>query len=231
MQTIRLKTVSTIDAVCEMLEQDIYSLYFPPGSKITENNLTSRYGVSRNTVREAITFLLANGLLMKVANKGIFVREISLDDIKEIFYLRELLEAEAIKIVTASEAIPAELVRQAEKVKAIDPNDNWDANIRADLKFHQLLVQATGSSRLIRLYNSLFAEVKLCIYQSKNLSPARPENAVHHLEILAAMEKGDLKSALEMLSHHMEESVKSYTSNYLARSNSQKNQEKGDEKA
>ena len=222
METISLKTVSTIDALCDNLEQDIYSLYFPPGSKITENILTSRYGVSRNTVREAITFLLANGLLMKVANKGIYVREISLDDIREIFHLRGLLEAEAIKIVIASETIPAELVRQAEKVQAIDPNENWDANIKADLKFHQLLVQATGSSRLIRLYNSLFAEVKLCIYQSRSFSPGRPENAIHHLEILSAMEKGDLDGALKWLDHHMKESIKSYTLNYQSRNNSQK---------
>ena len=67
MSTVRLNTVSTVDAICAMLEDDIYSLHYPPGARISEKDLTNRYGVSRNTVREAIAFFLSNGLLEKVA--------------------------------------------------------------------------------------------------------------------------------------------------------------------
>ena len=48
---IELKTVSTIDALSERIESDIFSRYYAPGAKITENDLASRYAVSRNTVR------------------------------------------------------------------------------------------------------------------------------------------------------------------------------------
>ena len=75
MTDIQLQTVSTIDAIRQMIEQDIYSLHFLPGDKIVESDLARRYGVSRNTLREAVAFLQASGILMKVPNKGVFVKK------------------------------------------------------------------------------------------------------------------------------------------------------------
>ena len=117
---MQLKTVSTVDAVCKALENDIFQLHFPAGSKITENDLVSRYGVSRNTLREAIAYLLSSGLLVKVANKGVYVKEITQDDIQELFHLRELLETEALRTVYACGFIPIDLMHQVEVLEGMD---------------------------------------------------------------------------------------------------------------
>ena len=187
MSTVRLNTVSTVDAICAMLEDDIYSLHYPPGARISEKDLTNRYGVSRNTVREAIAFFLSNGLL----------------------------ESEAIRMIMPSGPVPPELFRAAEDVCKIDPAVDWKASINADMAFHKLLVQCSKSERLVRLYESILAEVKLCVYQSYEFIvlkyvPVRTENAAQHMSILRAMQAGDLGLALKQLSIHIDSAVNRY---------------------
>ena len=106
MDRVTIKTVSAVEAVSDMLEEDIYSLTFKMGEKIKESDLVERYGVSRNTLREAMAYLVSKGLLEKVANKGIYVKSILPADIEDIFHLRELLEGEAIRRVIRSGAVP-----------------------------------------------------------------------------------------------------------------------------
>lgn len=207
---VELKTVSTIDALSERIESDIYSMYYAPGAKITETDLTSRYAVSRNTVREAIAFLLSSGLLIKVANKGVYVRKISIDDIREIFTLRGLLESEAVRSITAYGIIPSSLFYLAEEVQSVNPENDWLHYIQADIKFHETLVEAADSPRLKRLYETILAEVKLCMYQSRNFVPLRKENSSAHLHLLNAMENDNLEEGLNILHHHMEQAIDSY---------------------
>lgn len=210
MSYVPLKTVSTIDALCQMLENDIYSLQFAPGSRITENDLTTRYGVSRNTVREAIAYLLSNGLLIKVANKGVYVKELNIDDVRDIFTLRGLLEAQAVRSIVSSGIIPMDLINVAEEIETISEKTDWTAHVTLDINFHRQLVEAADSPRLMRLYESIVAEVKLCIYQSHSIIPLKQENASAHMQLLRAMEQENLDEALEILSHHMEQAIESY---------------------
>ena len=106
MEKAALRTVSTVEAISNMLEEEIYSLRYTMGEKLTEAELVSRYNVSRNTLREAMTYLTSKGLLERVTNRGIYVKEILADDVAEIFHLRELLELEAIRQIIASGAVP-----------------------------------------------------------------------------------------------------------------------------
>ena len=102
MEREQLRTVSTVEAVSTALEEDIYALRYEMGEKIKETDLVLRFNVSRNTIREALAYLTSKGLLEKVTNKGIYVKEIMAADIVEIFHLRQLLEAEAIREIIAS---------------------------------------------------------------------------------------------------------------------------------
>lgn len=210
MQQSCLKTISTVDAVYNALTNDILSMAFPPGAKIAETTLCERYGVSRNTLREGVSLLLAHGLLVKVPNKGIFVRSLELSDVQEIFRLRELLEREAIRCIVKSENIPIELV---EVVNIIDNNckeTDWDRCVEADIQFHNVLIKSANSPRLERLYDAIFAEVKLCIYQSRFVTDFNPLGASQHRELLIAMENGDLEAAYAVLCAHIDSALEHY---------------------
>lgn len=225
MDQIQLNTVSTVDAVCRALENDIFHLRYPPGAKITEADLTSRYSVSRNTIREAIAHLLSNGLLEKVANKGVYVRRITSDDLQELFRLRELLEMEAMTQIIRSGEIPSDLIRYAEALEQVDSSLYWDEKvmdsyIRADIRFHQALVEAAGSARLNRLYDTIIAEVMFCIYLVHRRIPMDgedlkrhklpPDRLNQHRRIVEALEKKDLALATEVISKHMKSACERY---------------------
>lgn len=204
------KVVSTVDAIYQTLADDIFSMRFPPGAKITEAALCSRYGVSRNTLREAVALLLSHGLLVKIANKGIYVRTLNYTDVKEIFRLRELLELEAIRSIMESGNIPIELVQLANAIDEHVTEDSWDAHLEADIRFHSRLISSANSPRLHRLYSAIFAEVKLCIYHSRHIVPLNPDNDSHHRKILNAMDGDDLETAQRLLSAHIQAAVESF---------------------
>lgn len=216
LQSIQVRPVSAVEAVCAALENDIYSINYLPGERIVEGDLASRYCVSRNTVREAVAFLISSGLLVKEVNKGIYVRKINSDDIREIFHLRELLENEAIRMILSCEAIPVELMQLAEKIEHIDPVVDWDAHIDADIAFHETLIKAAKSTRLAKLYDCIIAEVKLCIYQSHTKVPTKKENIHQHQEILKAMRQDDLQTATYLMSQHIESAIRSYEACFRA---------------
>ena len=210
MDRVTIKTVSAVEAVSDMLEEDIYSLTFKMGEKIKESDLVERYGVSRNTLREAMAYLVSKGLLEKVANKGIYVKSILPADIEDIFHLRELLEGEAIRRVIRSGAVPRKLYDLADLVSAYDPETHCVANLNADIEFHRCLIECAGSARLVKLYENQLSEVKLCIFQSQAFVAPRPENTVLHYRLLERVEAGDMQGALARLSEHMESAIATY---------------------
>ena len=210
MQETSLKTISTVDAVYNALTSDILSMAFPPGAKITETALCERYGISRNTLREGVSLLLAHGLLVKIPNKGIFVRKLELSDVQEIFRLRELLEHEAVRCIIKSENIPIELVQMVNIIENNCDEENWEQCVEADIQFHSTLVKSANSPRLERLYAAIFAEVKLCIYQSRFVTQFNPNGAAQHRQLLAAMESGDLQAAHDVLCQHIDSALKHY---------------------
>ena len=209
MDTLQLKTISTVDAVCRALEHDIF-FRFQPGEKITEAALNARYGVSRNTLREAMAYLLANGLLVKIANRGVFVREIERDDVREIFSLRALLEAEAVRRIAENGADTKKLSEKAELLEKMNPYDNWDEYVSADMEFHSLLVSTSDSPRLCRLYDAISREVMLCICQSRQHIPPTSVNKISHRSILDAISVKDSKQASSLLTEHIESAISNY---------------------
>ena len=215
LDTLQLKTVSTVDAVCRALEQDIY-FHFSPGEKITEAALNARYGVSRNTLREATAYLLSNGLLTKIANRGVFVREISREDVREIFSLRALLEAEAVRRIIKGDAAIGALSEKAVLLEKINPYDSWDEYVSADMDFHALLVSLSGSSRLCRLYDAIRAEVMLCICQSRQHIPPTAVNKITHKSILDAIAAKDAALAARFITNHIESAISNYEKGFDA---------------
>lgn len=222
MNPIQINTVSTVDAVKGALESDILSLYFAPGSKLTESDLSVRYSVSRNTVREAIAHLLAQGLLTKTANKGVFVRRFTVDDVQEIFHLRALLELEAVNTILSAKQAPIHLYQQVDRLEQINRQTFWDEYVKADIQFHNALVACANSPRLSRLYDTILTEVKLCIYQTRNYVQIPNETQSTHREILDAICNQHRDTAHTLLREHIEHVIKRYCGGLIAMANDTK---------
>lgn len=201
----RLKTVSLVDALTSAITESIFNLEYGPGQQITEVELASRFNVSRNTVREAIGNLISCGLLEKEANKGVFVKEITQSDVRDIFHFRKLLESEAVRIIIQNgRVIPPELQTSMEKME-IDPlvQTNWYRYISSDLNFHYELVKASKSPRLIRLYDAIRQEIILCLCQTKNVLIVNAKNMDEHRNFLEVLQTGTEAECAELIMNHI----------------------------
>lgn len=213
------RTVSIANTVQKALEDDIYSLVYLPGEKLTESDLASHYGVSRNTMRESFAYLITNGVLVKEVNKGVHVRRITAADIREIFHLRGLLEMEALEVLCTRDQLPEALVEALEDVEELEEKGDRIQSLQADIRFHEMLVKEAGSDRLLRLYQSILCEVRMCLVQSNYLVPIRQEKISQHRQILEAIKQKNVSAAKRLLSNHMDQAITNYECAYLSLQN------------
>src|SRR5262245_5296814 len=86
------------DTVYQTLREAIVARTFDPGEPLTEHDLCRRFGVSRTPVREALAKLERDRLVRVVPNKGAFVRTVSHHEIRELYEVREALEALVVRL-------------------------------------------------------------------------------------------------------------------------------------
>ncbi|MDP9999237.1 MULTISPECIES: GntR family transcriptional regulator [Pseudarthrobacter] len=115
------------DKAYASLREDIIEWRLAPGTVLAEVEQSERLGVSRTPVREALSRLSAEGLTTAAGGRGVVVTDISLDDIDEMFELRETLEGKAAALAaergerTVFERLHADLLRAPELISKDDP--------------------------------------------------------------------------------------------------------------
>ena len=124
----------------------------PPESRIVEQNLAEELNVSRTPVREAIQRLVHEGLLVSIPNLGTFIKRFSVNDVREIFEIREVLEGLAFR--NAAELFidteVAKLKRLAIKTDAYRERGEWSEAYRSDESFHRFIIDRSGNEELKR---------------------------------------------------------------------------------
>ena len=204
MERRQLRSVSVVEALVTALKEDVFRMEYQPGQQITEAELTERYGVSRNTVREAVAILSVSGLLVKEANRGVFVKRIEEADVREIFHFRSILECEAVRNIVRIGVVPDRLIRSMENIEK-DPmlRGDWYNFVRSDLDFHAELVHSAQSRRLERLYATIASEIMLCLCQSKNTLMLNPKNIYEHRRFIEVLQERDESAAVKIVTDHI----------------------------
>ena len=159
----QLRENSLSGVVRHEIERLILSGEQPTGSKVNENAIALRLGVSRGPVREACRALVELGLLDLIPNRGVFVRRMERHDVEEVYDLRAGLTGLAGSLL-ASRISDSEVERLRALVDEMDSAAE-DGDFRRfypiNLEFHDIILQQTGNSRLIKSYRSLVKEFQL----------------------------------------------------------------------
>src|SRR4051812_31976175 len=95
---------STAQRVADVLRDRVTEGMFQPGTRLSEEALREALGVSRNTLREAFRVLSHEGLLSYEFNRGVFVRTLSTEDIRDLYTVRRVLELAAVRNLKAAPA-------------------------------------------------------------------------------------------------------------------------------
>jgi DNA-binding GntR family transcriptional regulator len=197
------KTLSQI--AYQELRRRILILELAPNERLKEEEWAAKLGVSRTGIREALTRLLGEGLVRAGERGGFFVMQMTEKDIREVRALREVLETAAFDM--ACERVTEEELSGLEQTC----NDFGDlvrkgyhsGACECDLRFHHLLVAASGNRHLMEVYErSNIPLFHLKLGRSVMFTDDYQETEQEHRQILEALRKRDKAEGLKALKLH-----------------------------
>ena len=208
-----LQQTSLTTLVQRELERRILGGELVPGAKLIEAEIAAELGVSRGPVREAFRALEQASLVRTEKNRGVFVRQVSLEEANEIYEVRAALEG-LIGRLAARRIRP----EQVDKIRAVvkkmhavgrrggQPGDAI-AYYPLNVEFHGLLVEAARNRALQAYYRRIVNELDL--YRRETIARSAeniPVSTRDHEAIVNAVAKGDEKLAERLLYEHVIES-------------------------
>ena len=168
---------------------------------LTENYFAERFGISKSPVREALNRLESEGLITIVPRRGAFVVDLSIQDIEEIFDLREALETLVVKNAALDEKVLARMRAAVEAAKHYRAQNDKANYIRVDAAFHMTLVEACTNSRLKKILENMLNQMLIVRCRTFELTSHTSVN--QHLLILKALEKGKRDGAASLMAEHI----------------------------
>jgi DNA-binding GntR family transcriptional regulator len=186
----------------DVLREQILSGRFAPGLRLVEAALAEQLGVSRGTVRAALSELVHEGLVLQVAYTKWMVPELSAEDAWELYTLRGSLEGLAARLA-AERRTPvtmAALSDAYERLAGAVAGERRSAVATADLALHKTIVGITGHRRLIAQYKLIEQQVRHYIATSNAQIYDLHQIIDEHEPIVKAIMAGDAARA-ERLAH------------------------------
>jgi len=197
---------SMADQVYALLKEEIVTVVRQPGDLMGEADLAERYGVSKTPVREALRLLARDGWIVVLPRKGYLVRPLKLDDVREIFAMRLMLEP-AVAAEAAGKGDAEAIARLKGYVKEQGAGESIAKSLTAAANFHIELVAMAGNGRVSRALFDLFDEVRrlhFLLPQVESHITSREELTAHQ-RLVSALSTGDGVRAAELMRKHLSE--------------------------
>jgi GntR family transcriptional regulator, rspAB operon transcriptional repressor len=200
-----VKNVRHSDRAYEALKQKIIQLKLAPGAPLDENSLMEALEIGRTPLREALQRLSQEELVKNIPHKGYFVANINHGDPLHVFEVRKQLEAFSAHLAAQRasqedldemEAYLAELEREAD-------TGDFDWNLDADLRMHQLIARASGNPFLQQTLDRLFSlTIRLLYVNRLPVSFVKDELDIYRA-LLDAIKRHDPPAAAAAMIKHL----------------------------
>ena len=195
--------------VYENLKKRIITQTLKPGDPLNEGVLSKELKTSKTPVREALQHLEKDGFVENIPGKGSFVSKISVQDVREIFEIREILECEAVKrAAIKSDPDKIETIK-----KKFETESNGEKNSRNQLKagdrIHSFIFESLGNKRLLEYYNGLqehITRMRLNFFYQQHQERFE-QSFKEHLEIMDALITQDAPRAEKAMRDHLRNST------------------------
>lgn len=198
-------TPHSADSIAQDLATAIVEKRLPPGTWLREEALGRVYAVSRTKVRAALLTLSRDKLVEIIPDKGAFVSRPSVEEAREIFAARRLIEAEVVRLFVAR-ATPADYQRLEQHV-AVERSTLGGAaagSTRESLlgDFHVVLAEACGNRTLAEFVRELVSRSSLIamLYHSSNDPHCSSDE---HAEFLRTAQRGNVETAVRSMCGHL----------------------------
>jgi DNA-binding GntR family transcriptional regulator len=185
--------------IAAALRAEIARGVLPPGTRIPEMEFTAAFGVSRHTLREAISLLVAEGLLTRASFKGVEVTKLSGADVRDIYAARRLIELAAVDALNrAPPALIEALMAAIQAVVAVPLSADSQTMNEADIAVHLALVAIHRSKRVTAAYKVLMAESQILLVRAYDAEDVA-ETITNHAAFGEMLRAGNFAAARAQL--------------------------------
>ncbi len=195
---------TTAERVADAVREEVVEGRLRPGARLPEQALCTALGVSRNTVREALSQLVAERVLVREANRGVFVARPDRAAIRDVYRARRLIEPAAVRLGEAFGPVTVASVRAAvDEGRAAAAVAGWTGVATANQHFHRALVALAGSPRLDQQMALLLAEMRLVFHGMSGVREFHEPYLTHNDAICRLLEAGDREAAADAVTAYL----------------------------
>ena len=191
--------------ICERIWLSIAEKRLRPGTRLKEEQLAEIFSVSRARIRQALTTLEGDGLVTILPNRGAFVAQPSVDEARDVFHVRKLIEERVIARVIAviADADIPRLETHLADERAADARGDTSTGIRLSGGFHLLLAELSGSEFLSTVLRDLVSRSSLitAMYRRQHGCNCGPED---HAALIRAIAARDASTAQVTMRNHLD---------------------------
>lgn len=196
----------------DYMKRQIVSGELLPGAIISEKELIGKLGISRTPIREAIQRLAEENLLVVMPSRGTIVSHISMDDIRQVYEARKLIEPFVVR--QAVGRVNTDRMKEFREIFdqqiGYDPQDNdWD------YEFHLYLAECAGNRFFYKQIQELMTQsMRVRMLSSEKKVQRFEQSKAEHLALIDAVLNGDQEAAAEAVMNHLLRSEEGYKEIY-----------------
>jgi len=204
-EVLRRKT--TAETVSELIRSEIQRGELEPGTRLRQNDVAARFGVSTTPVREAFALLQADGLVRIDPHRGAIVFHPTPEDLTESYEIRGALEVLAITkaMPNLTPELLADMQSVIDEMRETEGEAKW---VELNDRFHLALYTASGMTRLCTMIASLRDSSSTYIHMFVSHLPPEKRADDQHQEILDACKASDVRRAQRAVAAHITHTVK-----------------------
>lgn len=205
-----------VEIAYDFIKQRILEGVYLPSQKLIENNLADEIGVSRNTVKKALLKLEQENLVLLENNKGATIKSFSLDEVKNLLKIREVLEgliaADAAENISDDDLVKLESILSMMK-EHLEKAD-FDAYSGCNIEFHNVIYNSSKNRQAVEMVKLIKQQLKRLHFKTI-LVPGRNETSFEeHLKILNALKLRDADVAEKQIKRHVANVLETIVKNY-----------------
>lgn len=187
-----------------LLRKAVSAGEYAPGTKLNEVSVAERLGISRNTLREAFATLSAEGIFLRIPNRGVFIASPTAESIHDLYTARALIEPAAL-LWAEGLSVPR-LDNTVTRAEAALAAGDFHRLGQANQEFHRTVVAGAGSALLDEEMDRLLARMRLVFLQAERTVPEFHRDFVPvNRDIVTLLQAGDRAAAADRLRVSIEE--------------------------
>lgn len=182
-----------------------------PNSKLILSEIAKSLGISNTPIRESINKLSSEGFVKVIPNKGIIVKEINIDDMREILEIRAFLDGLIAKLTTKKISDKEirdmmEIINKMEHCVKVDDRLTYND---LDIKFHDFLLTIAGNNTLKKIYNNLIVHGHRFRLRTLKIPDRMEKSLKEHLEIALRIKERNPDEANRVSQEHIKSILRS----------------------